>query len=104
MVFKFKTLALLPFIIGRVLAADLFFDLPITNATVAPDGFPRQAIQAGSFPGTNILASKGDVLHINVTMNQLDPAMRRSTSIHWHHQEIVSRRISADGHHDMMSG
>ncbi|KAJ6521419.1 Cupredoxin [Mycena capillaripes] len=79
-----QTLALLPFIIGRVLAADLFFDLPITNATVAPDGFPRQAIQAGSFPGTNILASKGDVLHINVTMNQLDPAMRRSTSIHWH--------------------
>jgi hypothetical protein len=29
MVFKFATLALLPFIIGHVMAADLFFDLPV---------------------------------------------------------------------------
>ncbi|KAJ7451413.1 laccase 17 [Mycena latifolia] len=96
MFFTFKTLALLTFTIGRVLAADLFFDLPMTNATVAPDGFPRQAIQAGTFPGTNILASKGDVLHINVTMNQLDPAMRRSTSVHWHGL-FQSRTGSEDG-------
>ncbi|KAJ7456051.1 laccase [Mycena latifolia] len=96
MFFTFKALALLTFTIGRVLAADLFFDLPMTNATVAPDGFPRQAIQAGTFPGTNILASKGDVLHINVTMNQLDPAMRRSTSVHWHGL-FQSRTGSEDG-------
>ncbi|KAJ7698040.1 Cupredoxin, partial [Mycena rosella] len=56
----------------------------ITNVTVAPDGFPRQAIQAGTFPGNLITASKGDVLHINVTMLQENPTMRRSTSIHWH--------------------
>ncbi|KAJ7683845.1 Cupredoxin, partial [Mycena rosella] len=56
----------------------------ITNVTVAPDGFPRQAIQAGTFPGNIITATKGDVLHINVTMLQENPTMRRSTSIHWH--------------------
>ncbi|KAJ7039350.1 laccase 17 [Mycena alexandri] len=77
-------LALLPFIIGQVFAADVFVNLPITNVTVAPDGFPRQAIQAGTFPGMNIAVQKGDTLHINVTMDQMNPGMRRSTSIHWH--------------------
>ncbi|KAJ7075747.1 laccase [Mycena belliarum] len=87
MAFKFSaTLLLLPIIIGQALAADLFFDLPlrVTNAIVAPDGFPRSAIQAGTFPGTSIVAMKGDTLHINVTNDLHDPTMRRSTSIHWH--------------------
>ncbi|KAJ7499908.1 laccase [Mycena latifolia] len=85
MAFKFAaTLALLPFIIGQALAADLFFDIPITNAFVAPDGFNRSAIQAGTFPGFNIVAMKGDTLHINVTNELHDSTMRRSTSIHWH--------------------
>ncbi|KAJ6550230.1 laccase 16 [Mycena capillaripes] len=97
MVFKFAaSLALLPFIISQALAADVFYDLPITNATVAPDGFPRQAIQAGTFPGMYLFANKGDVLHINVTMNQMNPDMRRSTSIHWH-GIFQDRTASEDG-------
>ncbi|KAJ6528910.1 Cupredoxin [Mycena capillaripes] len=83
-IFKFASLALLPFIIDQAPAADVFYTVPITNVTVAPDGFPRQVIQAGTFPGMHLSANKGDVLHINVTMNQDNPAMRRSTSIHWH--------------------
>ncbi|KAJ6550122.1 laccase 16 [Mycena capillaripes] len=96
MVFKPTFLALLPFIIGQALAADVYYELPITNVTVAPDGFPRQAIQAGTFPGNHLVASKGDVLHINVTMNQLNPEMRRSTSIHWH-GIFQDRTASEDG-------
>ncbi|KAJ6544362.1 laccase 16 [Mycena capillaripes] len=95
--FKFAaSLALLPFIIGQVLAADVFYDLPITNAVVSPDGNPRAAIQAGSFPGTNIVAMKGDTLHINVTNHLVDPTMRRSTSIHWHGL-FQDRTASEDG-------
>ncbi|KAF7346709.1 Laccase 16 [Mycena sanguinolenta] len=86
------TLALLPF----VRAADLFFDVPITNVTVAPDGFPRQAIQAGTFPGSHILANKGDTLHINVSMLQENPDMRQSTVIHWHGL-FQMRTASEDG-------
>ncbi|KAJ7075749.1 laccase [Mycena belliarum] len=85
MAFRFSaTLLLLPIIIGQALAADLYFDLPVTNAIVAPDGFPRSAIQAGPFPGLNIVAMKGDTLHINVTNELHDLTMRQSTSIHWH--------------------
>ncbi|KAJ6452315.1 laccase 17 [Mycena vitilis] len=97
MVFKFAvSLALLPFFIAQVLAADVFYALPITNATVAPDGFPRQAIQAGTFPGMMLFANKGDVMHINVTMNQDNPTMRRSTAIHWH-GIFQDRTASEDG-------
>ncbi|KAJ7124448.1 laccase [Mycena epipterygia] len=77
----FKYLALLPFIIGQVLAADVFYTVPITNAFVAPDGFNRSAIQAGQFPGMHLFANKGDVLHLNVTNALHDPTMRRSTLI-----------------------
>jgi len=80
----FKLLALLPLLVAPVFAADVFIDLPITNVTVSPDGFERQAIQAGTFPGDHILVQAGDVLHINVSMEQLNPSMRRSTVIHWH--------------------
>ncbi|KAJ7663168.1 laccase [Mycena polygramma] len=90
------SLALLPFFIAQVLAADVFYTIPITNATVAPDGFPRQAIQAGTFPGMMLFANKGDVMHINVTMNQDNPTMRRSTAIHWH-GIFQDRTASEDG-------
>ncbi|KAJ7342643.1 laccase 17 [Mycena albidolilacea] len=94
--FKFITLVLLPFYVGHALAGDVFIDLPITNAVVAPDGFSRSAIQAGAFPGTNILAMKGDTLHINVSNHLVDPTMRRSTSIHWHGL-FQDRTASEDG-------
>ncbi|KAJ7089520.1 laccase 16 [Mycena epipterygia] len=94
MVFKF--LALIPFIISQALAADVFYQIPVTNAFVAPDGFNRSAIQAGVFPGTNIVAMKGDTLHLNVSNQLHDPTMRRSTSIHWH-GIFQDRTASEDG-------
>ncbi|KAJ6564493.1 laccase 16 [Mycena capillaripes] len=87
---------LFPFVIGQVFAADVFYDLPVTNVDASPDGFHRSAIQAGTFPGTNIVAMKGDTLHINVTNMLVDPTMRRSTSIHWHGL-FQDRTASEDG-------
>ncbi|KAF7352056.1 hypothetical protein MVEN_01168100 [Mycena venus] len=92
----FAALALLPFLISQVLAGDVFVDLPVTNAIVAPDGFSRSAIQIGTFPGAHITAMKGDTLHINVTNTLSDPTMRRSTSIHWHGL-FQDRTASEDG-------
>ncbi|KAK7053710.1 Cupredoxin [Favolaschia claudopus] len=94
--YKYSALVLLPFVVGQAFAADVFVDLPITNAVVAPDGFLRSVIQAGTFPGTNIVAMKGDTLHINVSNHLVDPTMRRSTSIHWHGL-FQDRTASEDG-------
>ncbi|KAJ6481559.1 laccase [Mycena vitilis] len=83
--FKFATLALLPLlIVSQAIAADVYYDIPVNNVRVAPDGFPRDAISAGPWPGQLIIANKNDVLHLNVTNNLVNPTMRRSTSIHWH--------------------
>ncbi|KAJ6536401.1 hypothetical protein DFH09DRAFT_1324656 [Mycena vulgaris] len=65
--------ALLSLILGQAIAADVFYNIPIENVRVAPDGFARDAIQAGIFPGQLIIANKGDVLHLNVT-NKLPSA------------------------------
>ncbi|KAJ7141362.1 laccase 16 [Mycena epipterygia] len=82
------TFAFLPFLIGQIMADsephDVYYDIPIENVRVAPDGFPRDAIQAGAFPGQLITCNKGDILHLNVTNKLNNPTMRRSTSIHWH--------------------
>lgn len=79
---SFAKLAGLLSVLSVVSAADVFINLPILNANVAPDGFSRSAIVAGAgIPGTVITANKGDVLHINVTNQLTDPTMRRSTSI-----------------------
>ncbi|KAJ7469023.1 laccase [Mycena latifolia] len=95
--FKFAaSFALLPFIIGQAVAADVYYDIPVSNVNVAPDGFPRDAIQAGTFPGQLIIANKGDVLHLNVTNSLNNPTMRRSTSIHWH-GIFQDRTSSEDG-------
>ncbi|KAJ7101875.1 Cupredoxin [Mycena epipterygia] len=64
--------------------SDVFYDIVVENVRVAPDGFPRDAIQAGAFPGQLIIANKGDVLHLNVTNKLTNPTMRRSTSIARH--------------------
>ncbi|KAJ7124453.1 laccase [Mycena epipterygia] len=93
MVFTF--LALLPIIIGQVTAADVFYQIPVTNAVVAPDGFSRSAIQMGTFPGPLVVAQKGDVLHLNVSNQLNDPTMRRSTSIA--SIRAVDRTASEDG-------
>ncbi|KAJ7054968.1 laccase [Mycena amicta] len=60
-------------------------NLKIVNKNVSFDGFSRSAVLAGgTFPGTPILANKGDRLMINVVDQLTDPSMFRSTSIHWH--------------------
>ncbi|KAJ6526143.1 laccase [Mycena vulgaris] len=77
--------ALLSLVFGQALAADVFYNIPIENVRVAPDGFPRDAIQAGTFPGQLIVAHKGDVLHLNVT-----------NKLHWH-GIFQDRTSSEDG-------
>ncbi|KAJ7155816.1 laccase [Mycena filopes] len=94
--FKHAVFALLPLFIGEAIAADRNYQISIDNVRVAPDGFPRDAIQAGPFPGILITAQKGDVLHLNVTNNLVNPNMRRSTSIHWH-GILQSRTATEDG-------
>jgi len=64
-------------------AADVNFQFNIVNADTAPDGFTRNAILVNNQnPGTLIQANKNDVLHINVSVQLTNPAMRRSVSIH----------------------
>ncbi|KAJ6615632.1 laccase [Mycena sp. CBHHK59/15] len=59
--------------------------LKIVNKNITADGFSRSAVLAGgTFPGTPILANKGDRLLINVEDALTDNTMLRSTSIHWH--------------------
>jgi len=65
------------------LGADVNFQFNIVNADTAPDGFTRNAILVNNqFPGTLIQANKNDVLHINVSVQLVNPNMRRPTSIH----------------------
>ncbi|KAJ7265428.1 laccase [Mycena haematopus] len=59
--------------------------LEIVNKNLNLDGFPRDTVLAGgTFPGPPILANKGERLLVNVVDSLTDPAMLRSTSIHWH--------------------
>ncbi|KAG6863970.1 hypothetical protein C0991_001496, partial [Blastosporella zonata] len=59
--------------------------LPIANAQIAPDGFSRPVVLAGSaFPGPAILGKKGDRFQLNVVNKLTDGSMAKSTSIHWH--------------------
>ncbi|KAF9468168.1 laccase, partial [Collybia nuda] len=54
----------------------------IVNAVVAPDGFPRNAVTVnGAYPGTMVVASKGDRVQIRTNNKLTNPDMRRSTSI-----------------------
>ncbi|KAJ7150535.1 laccase [Mycena crocata] len=88
--------ALLPFLFGQVAATDVYYDLPVDNIRVAPDGFARDAMSIGPFPGQLIIANKGDVLHLNVSNHLQNVHMRRSTSIHWH-GILQSRTATEDG-------
>lgn len=65
-------------------------DLYIANKNIAPDGFSRSAVLAGTnannlaFPGPLITGKKGDTFRINTIDRLTDATMLRSTSIHWH--------------------
>ncbi|KAG6917875.1 Acyl-coenzyme A oxidase 2 [Tephrocybe rancida] len=62
----------------------------IVNKVLAPDGFNRTGVLAGStatnaaFPGPLITGNKGDTFNLNVIDQLTDTTMRRATSIHWH--------------------
>ncbi|KAG2012198.1 laccase 2 [Coprinopsis cinerea AmutBmut pab1-1] len=65
-------------------------DLIVGNRFISPDGFSRSAVLAGSsvsgltFPGPIITGTRGGRFHLNVVNELIDPAMLRTTSIHWH--------------------
>ncbi|KAF8583110.1 multicopper oxidase [Ramaria rubella] len=78
-------ISLITLLPSGVKAADVNYQFEIINANTAPDGFTRNAILVNNqFPGTLIQANKNDTLHINASVLLDNPAMRRSTSIHWH--------------------
>ncbi|KAG5650821.1 Acyl-coenzyme A oxidase 2, partial [Sphagnurus paluster] len=62
-------------------------DLHIVNKNIAPDGFARSAVLAGStpsnanFPGPLITGFKGSTFNLNVVDSLTDNTMLRSTSI-----------------------
>ncbi|KAN0114014.1 laccase [Russula decolorans] len=59
--------------------------LPIVNANIAPDGFPRPATLAGgTFPGPIIAGTKGAEFSINVIDQLTNNDLDLGTSIHWH--------------------
>ncbi|KAH6899529.1 laccase 2 precursor [Coprinopsis sp. MPI-PUGE-AT-0042] len=65
-------------------------DLYIANQVIAPDGFSRSSVLAGSdantlaFPGPVIQGIKGDTFQLNTIDALTDDTMLRTTSIHWH--------------------
>ncbi|KXN87073.1 Laccase-1 [Leucoagaricus sp. SymC.cos] len=64
-------------------------DLHAGNRILAPDGFNRSTVLAGtpnsfSFPGPLITGTKGDHFKLNLINELTDTTMLRSTSIHWH--------------------
>jgi iron transport multicopper oxidase len=67
-----------------------FGALEIVNKEVAPDGFTRSAVVAGtsassaSFPGPLIQGNKGDPFLLDVIDSLVDTSMNRTTSVHWH--------------------
>ncbi|KIM39599.1 multicopper oxidase [Hebeloma cylindrosporum] len=71
---------------GSVTSADLY----ISNKYIAPDGFNRSAVLAGTtqesveFPGPLITGNKGGLFRLNVIDTLTDTTMLTSTSIHWH--------------------
>ncbi|THU76948.1 hypothetical protein K435DRAFT_812923, partial [Dendrothele bispora CBS 962.96] len=64
--------------------------LHVVNKKLAPDGFLRDTVAAGSnplsanTPGPIIQGNKGDHFSINVIDELADSTMSRDTSIHWH--------------------
>ncbi|RDB27747.1 Laccase-2 [Hypsizygus marmoreus] len=87
----FERLVLLfSYVSGALAAIGPVADLHIVNKQIAPDGFTRSAVLAGStaehaqFPGPLIQGSKGSRFLLNVIDSLTDNTMLKSTSIHWH--------------------
>ncbi|KAF5354773.1 hypothetical protein D9756_005749 [Leucocoprinus leucothites] len=65
-------------------------DIHLANRIIAPDGFNRSSVLAGtasgsfSMPGPLITGTKGDHFQLNVINELSDTSMLRSSSIHWH--------------------
>ncbi|KAJ3568733.1 hypothetical protein NP233_g5527 [Leucocoprinus birnbaumii] len=65
-------------------------DIHLANRIIAPDGFNRSSVLAGtadgtfSMPGPLITGTKGDHFKLNVINELNDTSMLRSSSIHWH--------------------
>ncbi|KAI0637269.1 phenoloxidase [Trametes polyzona] len=83
---SFASLAVAVSLALNVLAAiGPVTDLTITDASVAPDGFQREAVVVnGGAPGPLIAGKKGDRFQINVKNQMSNHTMLKSTSIHWH--------------------
>ncbi|KAG2112450.1 laccase 2 precursor [Suillus cothurnatus] len=65
--------------------AALNTELVISNAVVAPDGYPINAIVVnGQSPGPVLTALKGERIQVNVTNLLVDESMNKSTTVHWH--------------------
>ncbi|GLB41430.1 putative multicopper oxidase family protein [Lyophyllum shimeji] len=67
-----------------------FSPLTILERDIAPDGFTRSAVLAGSsansakFPGPLITGFRGSTFNLNVIDSLTDHSMLTATSIHWH--------------------
>ncbi|EIM87797.1 laccase T2 copper depleted [Stereum hirsutum FP-91666 SS1] len=70
---------------GAMAAIGPVTDLQITNVELAPDGYTRDTVSAGSvFPGPLITGNMGDTFQINVIDELSDSNMLKTTSVHWH--------------------
>ncbi|KAG1788444.1 laccase [Suillus plorans] len=65
--------------------AALNAELVLSNARIAPDGYPIDAIVVnGQTPGPVLSAQKGERFQVNVTDMLVDESMNISTTVHWH--------------------
>lgn len=65
--------------------AALNAELVVSNANIAPDGYPIDAIVVnGQTPGPVLFAQKGERIQVNVTNILVEESMNTSTSVHWH--------------------
>ncbi|KAJ3500534.1 hypothetical protein NLJ89_g9750 [Agrocybe chaxingu] len=84
---SFLNFVILSVVAGAYAAIGPTAELYIGNADVAPDGFTRAGVLAGSdasslaFPGPVITGNKGDTFSINVVDALSDTTMLTSTSI-----------------------
>ncbi|KAF5360195.1 hypothetical protein D9758_011376 [Tetrapyrgos nigripes] len=90
---KGPLLSLLVLAVGAAHAIDVIptsGNLHIVNKRMAPDGFYRDTVVAGtssdrgSLPGPIIRGKKGDHFSLKVKDELVDPDFIRTTSVHWH--------------------
>ncbi|KAF4574351.1 laccase [Pleurotus pulmonarius] len=64
-------------------------DIYIANKVIAPDGFERSGVLAGTAAGVEVIGPlvrgwKGNRFRLNVINQLSDSSMLKTTSIHWH--------------------